>query len=461
MSDIKGTLISEQQYDEIRVYEKSAQFDYEKLKAKYHDPFSDYPTKIDASTDVVIAGGGPSGLMYALYLVQRGFRVIVIEPREIGSTSRDWNIAMDELLQARCILSEEEIAGCIEGCIASRGSIQFRNLFTYRCRDVLDRIVNPEKFLRLLANKIIAGSGRAEEDLFYRTRYENFRVKKDRVCVLTTDGRNVEASLFLHGMGSQDEISRFANHGAKRTWYHAVGIQARIENTIRPAGDFLRTLEDATYGSHKQQIIWELFRSDEPVSDCATIYIFTMEREQMSLTAQMRYFEAHVGGYLQAEVREVHKILYGYIELPDDMTGVKRSIFPRVYSIGENSINSVATGCGFAMCIKNLDHIGAQLVRTLKRGRTSTRVFNAERLNNIKPDMRQLCTVSIEQLFKEMVMRADNEPVDKPNRHSATMFRLFSLVPDEKGRNDMLKCIIRPHLFLPALLMVAEDERFL
>ena len=54
-------------------------------------------------------------------------------------------------------------------------------------------------------------------------------------------------------------------------------------------------------------------------------------------------------------------------------------------------------------------------------------------------------------------MRADNESVEKPNRHSAIMFRLFSLISDEKGRNDMLKCIIRPHLFLDALIRVRSE----
>jgi hypothetical protein len=45
MSDTKRVLITEQQYKEIRAYEKSAQFDCEKLKAKYRDPFSDYPAE--------------------------------------------------------------------------------------------------------------------------------------------------------------------------------------------------------------------------------------------------------------------------------------------------------------------------------------------------------------------------------------------------------------------------------
>jgi len=458
MNTQQGCLITDEQYRTIREYEESARFDYAALARKYENPFRHNPADAsDASADVVIAGGGPSGLMYSLYLIQRGFSVIVIEPQEIGYTTRDWNISLDELMHLRCMLTEEEIMGCISGRIVSQGNIQFKNLFTYRSTNVLDIIVDPEKFLKLLGSKIVAFQKRNKEEVFFKTRYDNFTIGSDRVFVSTADGRKVEAKLFLHGMGSQDEISWFANYGSPGTYYHAVGVNARIGDTFRPHGDLLDTIEDASYGPHTQQIIWQFFMSEAPHSDCATIYIFSMEREQASLVALMKYFADTVCRYLQADVIKVNKLLYGYIPLPDDMTGIKRSIFPRVYSIGECSINSVATGCGFCMCIKNLDTIGSQLVRALKKSERHQKSLSAFRLNQIIPDMRQLCSVSIEQLFKENVMRADNESIDKPNLHNARMFKLFSLIGDEKGRNDMLKSIIRPYLFMDALVKVRTE----
>lgn len=395
--------------------------------------------------------------MYGLYLVLQGFEVVIIEPQEIGYTNREWNISLEELMQVTCILSKEEIINCILGKIVNEGNIQFLNLFEYKCKEVLDYIVDSNKFLKTLKNKIINNLGKNEEDIFFQTHYVNFKLKKDKICVFTSDGRKIEGKLFLHGMGSQDEINYYDNVNLDKTCFNVVGINGIVGYTNRPNGDILHSFKNDTYGPNKQQIFWELFQSEEPKSDCATIYAFTIENQRCNLVELMKYFEANLFNFIQTEVKNVHKALFGFIDVPDYVNKITRSHFPRVYAIGEININSKVTGSGFAMCIKNLDFFGKKLTKVLKNDNGTFQAMNAKKLNKIRPETRKLCTLTIEQVFEQILMRSQKKYENKINIYGANMLKFYSQIGNEKKRNEMLKSVISPQ-FIFAILTKIKDE---
>lgn len=455
-------LFTPEQYRDVQEYQRSCRFDDVALIDKYGDPYAEYPAgPKDATADVIIAGGGPAGLMYGLFLASKGFRIVLIEPYRAGHTTREWNISLGEIMRLRCILSEEEIHSCLSGRLVNPGCFSFLKYYTYRSEEVLDRFVDPERLLLLLRERILSAQHTSADDTFLRTSYDRFFLNDSHVCVTTTDGKLLEGTLFLHAMGSQDELHYYANRHRKKASYTVAGIRAHIGDTPLPKGDILRTISDADFGSEKQQIGWEMFISEEPATDLATIYVFSMAGERGDLPDLVDYLEKTVRSYIKTDVTSVKKPLYGYIDLPDDITGTIRSMFPRVYSIGENSIISVATGCGFAFCVKNLEYIGSRLVKALnKERRKPGSALSADRLNSILPDTRLLCSVAVEQLFKETLIRGEHETAEKPNLHSAAFFRLLSLVSDTAGRNDMLKSVMRPHLLLEALLKVRKETDY-
>ncbi len=450
-------MITKEQYAELREYDLRTQFDRAALEAKYTDPFSGYPDTITHRADVVIAGAGPSGLMYGLYMQKHGFDVIIIEPHDIGHTTRDWNISEEEFMCLKCILDPDELRTCIIGRIPSKGYFNFNELFTYRSSDVLSCIIDPKGLLELLAKKIIEYRGKTADDIFIKSSYDNFKLKDDSVCVITLDGHAVEARLFLHGMGFPDEIFYTANADRPGHVYNIVGVNAQVGKTPLPPGDVLRTLEDANYSSRQQQLLWELFMSEEPESDHATIYLFTFEKEQASLEALMHTFEEKVYDYIQTDIKKVNHLLYGRAPSPDAISDITRSIAPRAYCIGENNGISPVTGCGFGVIIKTLDTIGTKLVKLLKKDTGKQSALSSRKLNRIKPSIRQLCSFSLEQLFKESMMRNPQELPDMPNKHCALLFSMFNLIRDEQGRNNMLKSRISPHFILEMLLRARKE----
>ncbi len=450
-------LITKEQYAELHEYDLRTQFDKAVLEAKYTDPVSGYPDTITHHADVVIAGAGPSGLMYGLYLQKHGFNVVIIEPHDIGHTTRDWNISEEELMYLKCILDPDELRSCILGRIPGKGYFNFNELYTYRSTDLLNCIIDPEGLLELLAKKIVEYRGTTAEDIFIKSSYNCFKVKDDSVCVTTADGHAVEARLFLHGMGFADEIFYAANADRPRHIYNIVGVNAQLGKTPLPPGDVLRIWEDATYGPRLQQLLWELFMSEEPESDHATIYLFTFEKEQASLEALMHTFEEKVYDYIQTDIKKVNHLLYGRVPSPDAISDITRSIAPCVYCIGENNGISPMTACGFGIIIKTLDTIGTKLVKLLKKDTGKQSALSSRKLNRIKPSIRQLCSLSLEQLFKESMMRNQHESPEMPNKHCALLFSMFNLIRDEQGRNNILKSRIPPHFILEMLFRARTE----
>ncbi len=75
------------------------------------------PRRVDRRCDVVVLGGGPTGMLIAAHLATRGHEVVVVERQQTLFSGTTWNIGRDEMamLEAAGPLSPERWRECVTG----------------------------------------------------------------------------------------------------------------------------------------------------------------------------------------------------------------------------------------------------------------------------------------------------------------------------------------------------------
>ena len=212
--------------------------------------------------DVVICGG-TLGLLMGCVLVQRGWRVALLERGTLRGRDQEWNISRRELavLVRLHLLSQEEL----EGAIASEynpARIAFHGGTELWVRDVLNVGVSPRQLLEILKAKFLAAGGQ----LFEQTGFAAATVHPDGVAVQAGDG--FKTRLLLDAMGHFSPISQQARGGQKPDAVCMVVGTCAQGFPQNETGDlFVST----TPMERQCQYFWEAF----PARDGRTTYLFT------------------------------------------------------------------------------------------------------------------------------------------------------------------------------------------
>jgi lycopene cyclase CruP len=212
--------------------------------------------------DVVICGG-TLGLLMGCALVQRGWRVALLERGILQGRDQEWNISRRELavLVRLHLLSQEEL----EGAIASEynpARIAFHGGTELWVRDVLNVGVSPRQLLEILKAKFLAAGGQ----LFEQTGFAAATVHPDGVAVQAGDG--FKTRLLLDAMGHFSPISQQARGRQKPDAVCMVVGTCAQGFPQNETGDlFVST----TPMERQCQYFWEAF----PARDGRTTYLFT------------------------------------------------------------------------------------------------------------------------------------------------------------------------------------------
>ncbi len=253
--------------------------------------------------DVVIAGA-TLGVVIGTALVQRGWRVLLLERGELRGREQEWNISRKELqtLVRLGLLTEAEL----EEAIASQynpARVAFHEGVELWVEDVLNIGVDPVTLLDQLKTKFLVAGGR----LLEQTAFEGATVQPNGVTI-RAGGQVLTSRLLLDMMGHFSPIAAQARHvqqpGAQPDGIClVVGTCAEGFTANNPkandSGDLMASFAPIR---NQCQYFWEAF----PAKDGRTTYLFT-------------YIDS------AAERQSLEALFDDYFELLPEYQGIERS----------------------------------------------------------------------------------------------------------------------------------------
>ncbi|MEM6501271.1 MAG: FAD-binding oxidoreductase [Cyanobacteria bacterium P01_C01_bin.89] len=401
---------------------------------------------MDAETawDGVIAGG-TLGIVLGLALVQRGWRILVVERGALQGRSQEWNssrLELGELVSLGLLTAAE-----LEEAIASEYNpvrIKFDGGKDYWVRDVLNVGISPAKLLSVLKEKFLAAGG----ILWEKTAFESATVHPDGVSLILKK-LGSRAPVGAGGQGSadayrsigdsdknSDEVSQFEQIQT-RLFIDAMGhfspVVRQVRGETKPDGiclvvgtcavgnegefgkndtaDLIATTGPIT-GNKKSayQYFWEAF----PASSGRTTYMFTYvdaSRDRPTLKQLFADYYDQMPAYQGLEGNpdalwrslEVKRALFGMF--PSYKNSPLSAPCDRLIFVGDSSgCQSPLSFGGFAALLRHLPRLTDGIHSAL-----TSEKLDKKSLNELQPYQPNL---SVTWLFQQSM---SVKPGDTPN----------------------------------------------
>jgi len=335
---LRGLTLADERWSQLRHGELSAQ------SVVYE---SDQPLE-DLDWDVVISGG-TLGILLGAALVQRGWKVALLERGELRGREQEWNISRQELanLSDLGLLTPEEI----DAVIASEynpARLQFGQGDPIWVQDVLNVGVDPVGLLDRLKAKFLSSGGK----LFEQTAFEGAWVHPNGVLVKA--GQPFHTRLLIDAMGHFSPIARQARDGQKPDGVCLVVGTCAQGYEHNDSGDLIVSF---TPIRNDCQYFWEAF----PARDGRTTYMFTYldaEPERISLTDFFEEYWRLLPEYQQVSLEQlqVQRALFGFF--PCYRQSPLRYPWGRTLAVGDSSgSQSPLSFGGFGAMIRHLPRL--------------------------------------------------------------------------------------------------------
>ncbi len=376
--------------------------------------------------DVIVAGGGPSGTLYASMLAQKGYSVLLAErntKHECGST---WNLSSSEFedLKSTKALTEEQFEELIVGRF-EQGDFRLWNENAGKQKvkqfyNLLNLSMDETKYFKLLSKtpnlEVRLGSKAVlncitEQYAFVELIKENNKHAKENKRVMA------KTKLFLDATGWTSLLARTVNYErVDESWYNMIGIHSEkklnfktdkieLDKDGKPIGLICITYENEIMTkAGKIQPILERFsdfdnKSLEHTGD--VIYYFTRTSEPVRLLPMFADMEQTIRKILpEYDPSKVDKTYYGHAA-----GYYQQGIFTprfRQISAGDRTLMvgvaaqqySGLTGCAFGCLARNARDICESIDNALRKGDLSFKT-----LQKIDIDPRERVSQSITDLY--------------------------------------------------------------
>ena len=298
--------------------------------------------------DVVICGG-TLGILIGSALVQRGWRVALIERGILRGREQEWNISRKELevfLELE-LLSETELKQAI-ATHYNPARISFFQGRDFWVQDVLNIGVDPVFLLDTLKSKFIASGGQ----LFEKTAFEGAAIHPDGVLVEVAGG--LKTRLLIDAMGSFSPIVQQARLGEKPEGVCLVVGSCAQGFPKNENGDLIVSF---TPIQNQCQYFWEAF----PARDGRTTYLFTYldaHPERPSLEFLFEEYLRLLPEYQGVELTQLDfkRVLFGFF--PSYRNSPIRMPWSRILPVGDSSggQSPVSFG-GFGSMVRHLKRL--------------------------------------------------------------------------------------------------------
>ena len=457
--------------------------------------------------DGVIAGG-TLGIILGLGLVQKGWRILVVERGMLQGRSQEWNssrLELQELIELGLLTVEE-----LEGAITSEYNpvrIKFDGGKEYWVRDVLNVGVSPAKLLEVLKRKFLAAGG----ILWEKAAFESATVHPDGVSLIVRqlgdrapDGAGGQGSTGAYksindSVTIKDNSSPFVQVKT-RLLMDAMGhfspVVRQMRGHTKPDGiclvvgtcatgdigefrknktsDLIATMGPIT-GNKKSayQYFWEAF----PASSGRTTYLFTyldIDRDRPTLKQMFADYYQQMPPYQgitdnpdeACRSLTVQRALFGIF--PSYKNSPLQAPCDRLIFVGDSSgCQSPLSFGGFAALLRHLPRLVVGIDDALTENKLDKKTLNDlqpyqpnlsvtwlfQQAMSVKPGDTpnpQGINILLDRVFGEMAIAGD--PILKPFLQDVVQFPALSIALMRTAFADPLMVTgLVPRLGLPAL----------
>lgn len=372
----------------------------------------------DEEYEVVVAGGGPAGMLYGSILSQLCARdVLVLERKRARDYNCTWNVAHEELEEfgQAGIFGPEEVkklvrGRSVEGIFRIYCPSRSERFAEFRFDDIYNLALDETFFFNVLEKSGL--------EVRYGTEARLKRLTRKWAYVCAGE-RIVRAKLFVDARGWTSPLSLLVNAGSgRRGFFNVVGLRTSALNPPLPGNR--RSIICATYSDEEQigrevvQPVVERFPDYGQGTAEEVLYLYTRTARPASLRTLLRgsarYARLTAPGFREEMVKHIY---YGHIPVyHESCAPFQRSAGPRTLLIGDaGNYLSGLTGCGFAAIARNARRVPFEIDDALRRDDLSF-----ERLNRINIDPREQASQTIESLFDMVMAFQKHERLGAVNR---------------------------------------------
>ena len=357
--------------------------------------------------DVVICGG-TLGILIGTALVQKGWRVALLESKTLKGREQEWNISRKELqvFVELKLLTEDEL----EKAISTEFNpvrVSFLGGSDVFAKDVLNIGVDPVFLLEILKQKFLKTGG----ELFEETPFEKVTIHPNGVCL---QGR-FTARIMLDAMGHFSPVVRQARHGQKPD---AVCLVVGSCATGFPANNSGDLIVSFTLLQHQCQYFWEAF----PARDGRTTYLFTYldaHPDRFTLETLFEEYLRLLPDYQNVELSHLQfqRALFGFFPCYRDSPLQLK--WDRILPVGDSSgSQSPLSFGGFGAMVRHLERLTAGIDEALE-----TDSLDRNELGLLQPYQPNL---AVTWLFQRAMSAGINQTIE-PNQIN----QLLAIVFDE------------------------------
>ncbi len=365
-----------------------------------------YERSLDSIDWDMVICGGTLGILLGAALVQKGWRVTLIERGTLKGRAQEWNISRQELnaFIELGLLSEAEL----ETAIATQFNpvrVSFSEDSDIFVRDVLNVGVDPVYLLESLKQSFLRNGG----NLIENTPFENVEVHSNGVRI----NRSITARLMLDAMGHFSPVVRQARRGKKPDGVCLVVGTCAKGFTQNETGDLIASF---TPIQKQCQYFWEAF----PARDGRTTYLFTYldaNRDRFSLETLFDDYFKLLPQYQNVELEQLEfvRALFGFF--PCYRENPLQLKWDRILAIGDSSgSQSPLSFGGFGAMVRHLKRLTHGIDQALR-----CEMLDRSALSLLQPYQPNL---SVTWLFQRSMSVGVNQKVapDQINQLLATVF---------------------------------------
>jgi lycopene cyclase CruP len=398
--------------------------------------------------DVVI-GGGTLGILLGVALVQRGWRVALLERGILRGREQEWNISRAEItdLVTQGLLTEAEL----ETAIATEynpARIQFGAGDALWIKDILNVGIDPVYLLEILKQKFVKAGG----VLLEQTPFDHATVHAQGVAIQAGE-QCLQTRLFIDAMGHFSPLVQQVRQGQKPDGVCLVVGTCAEGFAANSTGDLMVSFTDI---QHQCQYFWEAF----PARDGRTTYLFTYvdaEPERPSLETLFDEYWRLLPQYQNIQLQDLtlKRALFGFFPCYRDSP--LRYSWERILPVGDSSgSQSPLSFGGFGAMVRHLGRLTQGIDEALHQD-----CLGATDLQRLQPYQPNL---SVTWLFQQAMRVGVNQTLepDRINYLLATIFAdmadlgeptLKPFLQDVVQFSALAKTLLRTTIYHPKLVL--------
>jgi hypothetical protein len=273
------------------------------------------------STDVVVAGGGISGLLIASALAPK-FSVVLLEQRESIPCNKYW------LTDAETVRKNPHLEACVDSCYESMDFVSYDGLTAavkgdYSLWDTNKLLGRLEQDVREAGAEVLTG----------HTLY-SFSQETDAIIV-RANSQTIRARLLIDCMGFGSPIVGARSVATIKGYYIVHGCEVQLKDHVRPVG-----LDNVVINRHPA--FFELFPTSKGTAHAALIFPSYHYKPARSISSELDFIlrKSHYSKQIAHKPSENRKTYFGIVPVGR----LKTAALDRIVFFGEaGQANPAAT----------------------------------------------------------------------------------------------------------------------